>query len=243
MRAFKRRNGQCGQATIEYLIVISVLLLLLLASLQFIFIYEAKQTLNYATFVGTRSGALNNGAMAAIQDGLSSGLAPLFTHGVNLQAVKDARRQADTELADNKLTLIQIVNPTLAALGGFDTGNGIPNDTLMYRDPDVKQDSMNVQDANLLKVRVTYCVRLAVPVVNRMIYGFAVAPPTTPAKIDQPGAGAVSPAEILAVAAPGSGSGLCAQDSTHTDYRIPVSSEAVVRMQSPFKDPVKWTAP
>ena len=245
------RSGtpQGGQATIEYIYVLPILLLLLLASLQFIFIYEAKQTLNYATFVGTRAGALNNGAMAAIKDGLAAGLAPLFAHKIgsatDLDAVKLGRRTARTELANPKLAKIEIVNPTAGALGGF--GGEIPNDNLMYRDPAILKGGMNVQDANLLKVRVTYCVRLVVPIVKNMIFGFAVAPPSAPATIDSTYAGgAIAAPELLKVAAPGTSSGLCYDNDAGSNpvfYRIPVTAEAVVRMQTPFKDTGQWTAP
>ena len=239
-----------GQATIEYLFVVPILLLILLASLQFVFIYEAKMALNYAAFVGTREGALKNGSMAAIQDGLASGFAPFFVHGTNQQALKDGRAQAKAELGNSSLALITIVNPTSDAYSNFANAAGeIPNDNLMYR-PITPSGDMNVQDANLLKVRVTYCVRLVVPIINRMIYGFVVNPPATPAKIDSAtynGSHIAAP-ELLKVApATGSASGLCvvaakAADPNYT-YRIPVTSEAVVRMQSPFQDPGSWTAP
>lgn len=247
------RTPQYGQATIEYIYVLPILLLLLLASLQFVFIYEAKQTLNYATFVGTRAGALNNGSMASIKDGLAAGLAPLFAHKIgaatDLDAVKLGRRTARTELANPKLARIEIVNPTSGALGGF--GSEIPNDNLMYRDPDVLKGGMNVQDANLLKVRVTYCVRLVVPIVKNMIFGFAVAPPLTPAAIDSSYAGgSIAAPDLLKVATPGTASslasGLCYDNDPSSNpflYRIPVTAEAVVRMQTPFKDPGQWTAP
>ena len=227
-----------GQATIEYLIVLPVLLLLFLASLQFVFIYEAKLTLNYATFSATRAGALNNGSMSAIEDGLASGLAPLFNHGDSLQALKDARTLADTETSDNKLTKIQIINPNPAALSDFNTtGEGIPNDNLMYRDDAAGSSGMDVQDANLLKVRVTYCTRLIVPVIKEMIYGIVVAHSQI---ISSSGGPLMS---TLKVNTPAAATGLCARDAQHTDYRIPLSADAVVRMQSPFKDPGKWTGP
>lgn len=249
---------QAGQATVEYLYVIPILLVILLASLQFIFIYEAKLALNYATFIGARQGALKNGSMAAIQSGLASGLAPLFNHGETLDALKAARKLAKNELGDSKLALITIVNPTQDAYNSFVNGAGeIPNDNLMYRSDSAVGD-MNVQDANLIKVRVTYCVKLIVPIVNRMIYSFVVNPPTTTAKIDSAGyKGTSIAAPELLKAEPGTaGTGLCTGTVTPIDandpndpskfpYRIPVTAEAVVRMQSPFQDPGggKWTAP
>ena len=47
--------------------------------------------------------------------------------------------------------------------------NEIPNDHLMYRV--ANGGGMSIQDANLLKIRVTYCVKLVVPFVDRIIYG------------------------------------------------------------------------
>lgn len=246
MARSESRLRAAGQATVEYLYVLPILLLLLLASLQFAFVYEAKQTLNYATFAATRAGALNSGAMASIQDALASGFAPLFVHDTTQQALKDGRLTAKTELADNKLALIQILNPTAGALGGFANANGeIPNDNLMYRDPTALQDGMNVQDANLLKVRVTYCVRLVVPIVNRMIYALTVNPSATPAKIDSSSykGGTIAAPEMLKVEAAGNATGLCISPNDAYPYRLAVTSEAVVRMQSPFKDPGKWSAP
>lgn len=248
-----QRSRRSGQATIEFIYVVPILLLLMLASLQFVFIYEAKQTLNYATFAATRAGALNNGSMAAIRDELAGGMAPLFNHGETLDELKKARCHARTELSDSTLTRIQIVNPTSGALSGFGVSGAIPNDNLMYRDPDELEDNMNVQDANLLKVRVNYCVRLVVPLVNRMIHGFARDTSLAGVKAENYTGGAIGAADLLKVATPTTGlaaattpTGLCAgriDASKVFPYRLCVTSESVVRMQSPFKDPGQWIAP
>jgi hypothetical protein len=246
MKMQRPSRRQAGQATIEYLYVIPILLILLLGSLQFVFIYEAKQTLNYAAFNGTRNGALNSGKMAAIQDGVVAGLAPLFVHEESQAALKNARKVAYAELSNNKLARIEILNPTPGALAGFANGKGhIPNDNLMYRPVDDLADGMNVQDANLLKVRVTYCVRLVVPIVNRMIHAFAVAPPAVPDAIDSSySGGKIAAPDMLKVSAPATGAtGLCVLPSDPYPYRIPVTSESVVRMQSGFADPGLWISP
>jgi len=106
---------------------------------------------------------------------------------------------------------------------------------------------MNVQDANLLKVRVTYCVRLVVPIVKNMIFSFAVAPPSAAAAIDSTySGGSISAADLLKTPTAGTSTSLCYDNDAATNpvlYRIPVTAEAVVRMQTPFKDPGQWTAP
>ena len=242
-RGLLPKTSQRGQATIEYLYVIPILLILLLGSLQFIFIYEAKLALNNATFVATRAGALNSGAMANIQDALYSGFAPFFVHGLNQQALEDARHTAKAEIGNNKMTLITIVNPPSSLAGTV-----IPNDNLMYRDPgDLSYGGLNVQDANLLKVRVTYCVRLVVPIVNRMIssfYVYALGGKQSPARIDSTyNGGSISAPELLTVTPPPATTGLCVDPSDPYPYRLPVTSEAVVRMQSPFQNTDGWTGP
>ena len=55
-----------GQAMVEFGIIVFVLLLLILGTLQFAFIYHAKIQLNYAAFETARAGALNNARMWAM---------------------------------------------------------------------------------------------------------------------------------------------------------------------------------
>lgn len=234
-----RRATQRGQAIAEYVYVVPVMLLLILGAVQFGFIYQAKSTLNYATFVATRAGALKNGAMSAIQEALAGGLAPLFAHDQDLAALKAAYAFADQELRDAALTSIRIVNPTSAALGAYqsqsDAGTEIPNDNLMYRDSGAS-GGMSLQDANLLKVRVTYCFRMVVPIINKLIFNLAIDPSAT-----APATPETAP-EILASSGGGSGSGPCTGLAAE-EYRIPISAEAVVRMQTPFRNPGAWSAP
>jgi hypothetical protein len=233
---------QHGQALVEYVYVFPILIMLILGAIQFGFIYQTKVTLNYATFAATRQGALNNGSMSAIVSGLTSGMMPLFTHSNSgprdMDLLKSAWKLADAQMSDSNLTLITIVNPTSAALGTFssqsDSGSEIPNDNLMYRDPGVMGGGMNIQDANLLKVRVTYCYRMAVPILNKLIYNLVIDPPPTPVVGD-------TAADMLASEGGGSTSKRCT--NSPGEYRIPITSEAIVRMQTPFKDPGKWVGP
>jgi hypothetical protein len=254
-----------GQASIEYLYVLPILLILLFGALQFTFIYEAKLTLNEAVFAGTRQGALNNGSMAAIQDGLEAGLTPLFSQDGNITALKAGRSVAHTLLNNPSLATTWIVNPTGAALAGFAqtwTEGGasitaIPNDNLMYRDYDPAtsptiQDGMTIQDANLLKVRVTICYPMVVPIIDRIIYTVVSGLAPAPVRADTYNGGSIAAAELLKSGVTGSAGGapVCpAPDTTDANgnvihnYSIPITSEAVVRMQSPFEDPGSWQFP
>lgn len=172
-----------GQAMVEFIIVIPVLILLVFGTVQIGLIYSAKTTLNYATFQAARLGAVNNATYSSIRRGLIRGMAPLYTSNSSLTTVRtdiDAginsagtRRDAQGEM-DNYTKIIRI-SPTKKQFGpsGFGELNAdnlyeIPNDNLMYR-PSTPNDGASIQDANLLKIRVQYCYKLMVPLVNRII--------------------------------------------------------------------------
>lgn len=159
---------------VEYLIILPVLLLLVLGMIQFALIYQAKSTLNYATFMGARQGALKNANMFSVMDGVAGGMTPLFMRTTDAAAIQDlakARIVAAIEIFNPLTAKVEILSPTQEAFDEFMVDGEIPNDNLMYRSSDAgKESGMSIQDANLLKVRVTYCVKLVVPFVDRVIY-------------------------------------------------------------------------
>ncbi len=91
-----RQNDQSGQAMVEMLVILPVMLLLILATIQIALVYHAKITLNYAVFEAARAGTLNCdklynfddnsgavsevGQFAAVKEGLARGLAPLYSY-------------------------------------------------------------------------------------------------------------------------------------------------------------------
>lgn len=163
-----------GQALVEFLIIYPTLLLLILGGFQFALIYQAKSTLNYATFMAARQGALKNGKMLSIKDGLAGGMTPLFaTTKDDYGDFFKARVIAAVEVFNPLNTRIDVLSPTADAYNAHkadsESGTEIPNDNLMYRPTTVK-GGMSVQDANLLTIQVTYCTRLVVPIINKVIY-------------------------------------------------------------------------
>src|SRR5690606_35986920 len=181
-----RRIG--GQAMTEFVIIIPVFVLLIFGAIQIAFIYSAKITLNYATFQAARVGANEHATYSALRRGLVRGLAPLFTSTSSMANVKEdiaagidsgeTRRSAVSEV-DNYVRIIRL-SPSMSNLApsGFGEKNElgyfeIPNDNLMYR-PDSSSKG-SIQDANLLKIRVQYCYKLMVPIVNKIIGSLAEA--------------------------------------------------------------------
>jgi hypothetical protein len=185
----KPRKGtltrEAGQALVEFLIVVPVMLALILGAVQFALLYHAKTTLNYAAFEAVRAGTLNHASFAAVKSGFARGLAPLHSYSKDdtdqVGAFKTARKMVLKEFDDTrKLIRIERLSPSLLDFQEFgipgrdDQGKQIrliPNDNLRYRSSErMKKSHSTIQDANLLHLRVTYWYPLYVPLLNDFIY-------------------------------------------------------------------------
>jgi hypothetical protein len=160
---------QRGQAIVEYIILFPVMVLLILGTVQFALIYQAKSTLDYATFMAARQGALKNAKKLYIKDGLAEGMTPLFANSSDLVGMLRGRAVAMIEAFNPLATEVDILNPTKEVFDSFAVDGKMPNDNLMYR-PTTEEHGENIQDANVLTVKVRYCVPLIVPLVNKVIY-------------------------------------------------------------------------
>jgi hypothetical protein len=261
------RARRTGQALVEFLIIYPTLLLLVLGGFQFALLYQAKSTLNYATFMAARQGALKNGKMTSIKDGLAGGMTPLFaTTKDDYGDFFKARVIAAVEVFNPLNTKIDVLSPTADAYNAHkadsESGTEIPNDNLMYRPTTVK-GGLSVQDANLLTIQVTYCTRLIVPIVNRVIYslyfgfvGEEVISSTYYAEADVPtdlagkrcadvndqvqslvnlvNSYIPSGLGISLPSMPAIPTTIPVLDWNVGGYRIPITSRATVRMQSPM---------
>ncbi len=72
-------NHMLGQSMVEFVIVLPVMMMLILAIIQFGLIYKAKITLNYAAYQTARAGTLNNASLETMNLAFSSNMAPLYT--------------------------------------------------------------------------------------------------------------------------------------------------------------------
>ena len=243
-----RRLRQSGQSMAEFLVIAPALLFVCFGTLQFVLLYQAKSTLDVAVLEAAREGAVNNGSMQAMRNGLARGLAPLYARQANADGVAAALAQAQTDAAD--FSAITVLNPTPAAIRDYsqprfypNAGAGvyyteIPNDSLMYRDPSVSATSgVNIQDANLLKIHVHYCYNMYVPLANKVIYYAANV-------IGNIGTGGILTTEPARqnenpYGFPKNGDDLCRtrlKDGIDTGrWPISLDSEAMVRMQSPLR--------
>ena len=230
-----RRPALRGQSAVEFLIIFPILIFMIFGIIQWALIYQARSTLNHATFLAARAGALNNGKKTSMESGLAAGLTPLFASDASMTGYATARAKAQAEISAAKLATIEVLNPTAAAFQDFGqarldggTRRELPNDTLIYRNVSAGGASrVSIQDANILHVRVTYCYRLIVPVVGRMIH--AVSNALTPFDASLQSIGMSKPFGVL----DGPSIDSCTRPLV-AGPRIRIRSEAIVRMQSPF---------
>lgn len=208
------RRRMAGQSMIELLIVAPLVFFFILVTIQFVILYRIKATLDYAAFEAARAGAVNGANKSAMEEGLAKGLTPLFTTGKSLAALETGYLKAQLAVQNPLFTQLEVISPTRAAWNDHKERqwNGryaLPNDNLSFRSTAIKASGVNVQDANILKIKVTYHVPLVVPFVGLVLRGDSA--------LLEAGMFEPSPANRFT-------------------GRLPIESHAVVRMQSPIFD-------
>jgi RHS repeat-associated protein len=176
------RARQFGAGALEFLVASLALFPLMLGGLQMGFVYNAKSTLNQATFEAVRIGAVKHAQSGPMQEELGRRLVSFYgssSQGNDLEqayvkAMVDIRQPATPGRNSGSGTEVKILNPTPEAFTDFGEDIGgqrqIPNNHLRLRGTDIGATSgVHIQDANLLKVEVTYGYRLWVPLVNKLI--------------------------------------------------------------------------
>lgn len=217
-------SRQRGQSATEFVIIVPVLFTLIFGCIQFTLIYQAKTALHYAVFNAVRIGATNGATFESVQRGFAIGMAPFYTYDDDAFQVTDAVDRVEDHIAAG-LFIFERINPTPEAFidfaEGTDTSTGwdyIPNDNLMYRDASTGMSSgLSVQDANLLKVSVTYCYPLSFPFIN-VIIGAAVESTT----------------------AMGTTCNNLSENTWPNQPSIPITASSMVRMQSDVLQDPSW---
>ncbi|WP_170167505.1 phospholipase effector Tle1 domain-containing protein [Amphritea balenae] len=164
---------QSGVAAVESLIALPVISLLLMGAVEWARIYEAKTTADHAVTMAARSGAFNNASTSSIYNGLARGLLPYYAPEKGKWA-NVLQKVSQTLATDSR---VRILNPTREAFIDFgykDAGKTyLPNDAL-HKQPTTlgNRSAINIQDANLLKVEVTWGLPLRMPVISSLISKF-----------------------------------------------------------------------
>jgi hypothetical protein len=167
---------QRGQSLTEFLVAIFGFGLLLLALLQGILLYRAKTTVDYAAMEAARAGALHGVDKGQMQKGLARGLTPLYATATASPSITGtAEAYAKAYAAVLAFGSIQVLSPTTSSFDDFkeqqyDGTMALPNDTLNFRPTTVgSRGGLNVQDANILKIQVSFKYPLIVPIIDRVL--------------------------------------------------------------------------
>lgn len=170
---------QRGSAMLEFAVVGPVITLLGMAILQYGLLFFAKNQINHAAFMAARAGAMGNASLGKVRQAYVRALIPLYGGGRDTDELAQAWTKANSDVAAS--TRIELLNPTKESFDDWNdgelqnaVGNGrrvIPNSGLAFKDPnDVKANSgQSIQDANLIKIRITHGYELKVPLIGSVM--------------------------------------------------------------------------
>jgi uncharacterized membrane protein (UPF0127 family)/uncharacterized membrane protein YgcG len=168
-----------GAAMVEFTVVGPVITLLGLALLQYGLLFFAHNGFNHAAFMAARAGAVGNASLASVQAAYVRALVPLYGGGRNSAELAQALARARADVAAH--VRIELLNPSRASFDDWNDpalqralGQGrrvIPNANQAFKNPaEVRPRSgQNIEDANLIRLRITQGYASPVPLV-RQIY-------------------------------------------------------------------------
>jgi len=168
-------SRQRGASLVEFAVVGPLLTLVGLTLLQYGLLFFAKSQINQASFVAARAGSTGNASLEAVRKNYAVALVPLYGGGKTAEELAKSQAAAAEDMAGN--VRIELLNPTKESFAEWDspelqkklnTGGKrvIPNAHQSLKSGEVKSDSgQSIQDANLLKLRITHGYKMSVPVV------------------------------------------------------------------------------
>jgi hypothetical protein len=167
------RRSHTGSAIVEAVIALPIILLVGLSAVQWAFLHEARAVATHAAFMATRAGSLEHASVTSIRRAFAQALLPLYSPESSAAGLVSTLTQE--VLPDVTASArIRILNPTREAFADFgEVVNGELE--LPYADLDQRSTApgsasgLNIQDANLLRVQVTYGHPLTVPFVGWII--------------------------------------------------------------------------
>lgn len=167
---------QSGSAIVETLVGIGVFLSLGLGAWQWGLIYEAKSAASHAAFMGARAGSIDHAKTSSIVTAFARYMAPLYAPASGSDTDIATVIAQQTALEATEFTQVRILNPNREAFSDFgvdldddNQNNDLPNTDINFMSQEVSTNSgLNIQDANLLKIEITYGVPLKVPVMGSL---------------------------------------------------------------------------
>lgn len=176
VRAGRRRER--GMTVVEFAIVIPIALLLVFGIVQIGLMYSAKSIVNEGAFVAARAGAFQNAQLDVMTKAMTRSLIPFYQDTTNTNTIARLSGALLDARQDAQFLQVELLNPSPAAFEDFGITSSasaghtfIPNDNLEIRPHDVKgpKSGLSIQDANALKIKVTYGYEMKVPLMKAVI--------------------------------------------------------------------------
>jgi hypothetical protein len=220
---------------VEFAIISPLALLLVLGIVQLGLMFVAREVVDEAAFVAARAGAVNNAQVDAMRSALQRALIPFYQDTTTTNDTARIGAALGRSLADTLIPCSSTIpfpcalevtrlNPSDQAFDDFgltDAQNHtyIPNDSLDYRPHSVQGASsgLSIQDANVLKIKVTYGYPLKVPLMAATFNTIMCLAPQ--------GIGAFGHTAFMGTA------GDCIR--FYKQGRVPIVAYATVQMQTP----------
>ena len=170
-----RGRHQRGSALLEFTVVGPLLTVLGLATLQYGMLFFAKNQINHASFMAARAGSTGNANLNAVTQAYARALVPLYGGGQTSAELAAALNKASADVGAH--TRIELLNPTQESFSDWNdpalqaalaTGANkvIPNSNQAFKDQHFGAASgQTIQDANLIKLRITQGYEPKVPIV------------------------------------------------------------------------------
>lgn len=180
------KQGACGHAIrgamlIEYIVAFPALLIVVLGVWQTINLVNAHGVVTMAAFNAARVGSASGVDMEKMKSQFALSIAPLTAESQEI-GLASVSAIPSYLLNRNILTHIAILNPTQASFADFGWDNNVGDHgdnnierILPYRETQVrdfstveKHSKQTELHANILRIRVTYCASLDIPIVSTL---------------------------------------------------------------------------
>ncbi|MES2161635.1 MAG: DUF192 domain-containing protein [Pseudomonadota bacterium] len=175
-------RSQQGSAMIEFTIVGPIITLLGLSVLQYGMLFFARTQINYAGFMAAREGATANASVDSVYTAYLHALVPMYGGGQTPDDLANSLTKAAEDIGPNSVgnVNIELLNPTKESFADWNdpvrqialhtgTRRVIPNSGQAYKDQKIGATSgQTIQDANLIKLRITQGYLPKVPLVKNL---------------------------------------------------------------------------
>lgn len=164
----KTRKSQSGVSMIETILVFPVMLVMGLGIIHLGLVYQAKVNLEYAALMAARVGSVTNIDLQRMLAEAVTRMAPSRIGG----ALENPINPADFR--------IEVLNPTETMFADCGVASSdatcaqtnceIPNFGLQYRPTGLLCDGASIQDANILRIKLTYRFNSRIPFMNVRLF-------------------------------------------------------------------------